>query len=117
MPLTGSGRKLPNARTYLAWECRLIGLSSLPPQGDKYVAEFSFFARAAALSVAEIVALTGAEPCEGADLSRRLTGIAPVDQAGADDLTFVAEAKFADALKSTRAGAVLTTERFASHAP
>ena len=28
--------------------------------------EFSFFARAAALSVAEIVALTGAEPCEGA---------------------------------------------------
>jgi UDP-3-O-[3-hydroxymyristoyl] glucosamine N-acyltransferase len=81
------------------------------------VAEFSFFARAAALSVAEIVALTGAEPCAGADLSRRLTGIAPVDQAGPDDLTFVAETKFADVLKSTHAGAVLTTERFASHAP
>jgi UDP-3-O-[3-hydroxymyristoyl] glucosamine N-acyltransferase len=80
------------------------------------VDEFSFFARAAALSVADIVALTGAEPCEGADLSRRLTGIAPVDQAGADDLTFVAETKFADALKSTQAGAVLTTERFTSHA-
>ena len=79
--------------------------------------EFSFFARTAALSVAEIVALTGAEPCEGADLARRLTGIAPVDQAGAEDLTFVAETKFADALKSTRAGAVFTTERFASYAP
>ena len=79
--------------------------------------EFSFFARAADFSVAEIAALTGAEPCEGADLSRRLTGIAPVDQAGADDLSFVAEAKFAAALKSTRAGAVLTSERFAPHAP
>jgi UDP-3-O-[3-hydroxymyristoyl] glucosamine N-acyltransferase len=79
--------------------------------------EFSFFACATDLSVAEIAALTGAEPCEGADLSRRLTGIAPVDQAGATDLTFVADAKFADALKTTQAGAVLTTERFARHAP
>src|SRR5471030_2581096 len=83
----------------------------------KALTEFSFFERAAALSVAEIAALTGAEPCEGADLSRRLTGIAAVDQAGADDLSFVAEAKFAAALKATRAGAVLTSERYAHHAP
>jgi UDP-3-O-[3-hydroxymyristoyl] glucosamine N-acyltransferase len=85
--------------------------------GGRNVTEFSFFARAANLSVAEIAALTGADPCEGADLSRRLTGIAPVDRAGADDLTFVAETKFAAALKSTRAGAVLTSERFVRHAP
>ena len=79
--------------------------------------EYSFFAHTANLSVADIAALTGAEPCEGADLSRRLTGIAPVDRAGADDLTFVAEAKFAAALKSTQAGAVLTSDRFLRHAP
>ena len=79
--------------------------------------EFSFFTRGADLSVAEIAELTGAEPCEGADLSRRLTGIAPVDRAGATDLTFVSETKFVAALRSTQAGAVLTTERFASHAP
>jgi UDP-3-O-[3-hydroxymyristoyl] glucosamine N-acyltransferase len=81
------------------------------------VTEYSFFAHSANLSVADIAALTGAEPCEGADLSRRLTGIAPVDRAGADDLTFVAEAKFAAALKSTQAGAVLTSDRFLRHAP
>jgi UDP-3-O-[3-hydroxymyristoyl] glucosamine N-acyltransferase len=81
------------------------------------VTEFSFFTHAANLSVAEIVSLTGAEPCEGADLSRRLTGIAPVDCAGAGDLTFVADSKFAAALSSTKAGAVLTSERFARHAP
>jgi UDP-3-O-[3-hydroxymyristoyl] glucosamine N-acyltransferase len=81
------------------------------------VTEFSFFERAANLSVAEIVSLTGAEPCEGADLSRRLTGVAPVDRAGAGDLTFVADSKFAAALASTKAGAVLTSERFARHVP
>ena len=79
--------------------------------------EFSFFERAAGFTVAEIASLTGAEPCDGADLSRRVTGIAPVDQATAADLTFVSETKFVASLQSTRAGAVLTTERFAHHAP
>jgi UDP-3-O-[3-hydroxymyristoyl] glucosamine N-acyltransferase len=81
------------------------------------VTEFSFFARDADFSVAEIAALTGAEPCEGADLSRRVSGIAPVDQATATDLTFVSETKFVAALRSTGAGIILTTERFARHAP
>ena len=79
--------------------------------------EFSFFARAADFSVAEIAALTGAEPCEGAESSRHITGVAPVDQATATDLTFVPETKFVAALQSTKAGAVLTAERFARHAP
>lgn len=86
------------------------------PEG-RDVTEFSFFARATDLSVAEIASLTGAEPREGADLSRRLTGIAPIDQAGAGDLSFISESKFTAALKSTQAGAVLTTERFAAYAP
>jgi UDP-3-O-[3-hydroxymyristoyl] glucosamine N-acyltransferase len=81
------------------------------------VTDFSFFSSSAGLSVAEIVLLTGAEPCEGADLSRRLTGIAPIDRACGNDLTFVKDAKFAPALAATEAGAVLTTERFARHAP
>jgi UDP-3-O-[3-hydroxymyristoyl] glucosamine N-acyltransferase len=79
--------------------------------------EFGFFTRSAGLSVAEIATLTGAEPCAGADLARRLTGIAPIDCAGADDLSFVADAKFALALPATKAGAVLTCDRFACHAP
>ncbi len=67
--------------------------------------------------MAEIAALTGAEPCEGADLSRRLTGIAPIDRACGHDLTFVKDTKFAVALAATGAGAVLTTERFSRQAP
>jgi UDP-3-O-[3-hydroxymyristoyl] glucosamine N-acyltransferase len=79
--------------------------------------EFSFFPSSAGLSVAEIASLTGAEPCDSADLNLRLIGIAPIDCAGATDLTFVMGAKFIDALAATGAGAVLTNERFAHHAP
>lgn len=79
--------------------------------------EFDFFPVSAGLSVAEIATMTGADPCEGADLSRRLTGIAPIDRAGATDLTFVKDAKFARALAATGAGAVLTSDRFARYAP
>jgi UDP-3-O-[3-hydroxymyristoyl] glucosamine N-acyltransferase len=81
------------------------------------VTEFSFFPVAAGLTVAEIVTLTGAKPCAGADLNRRVTGIAPVDGAEPGDLAFVSDNKFADALAATKAGAVLTSERFARHAP
>ena len=57
---------------------------------------FSFFAREASLSVAEIAALTGAEPCAGADLSRRLTGIAPdqVPKTALQAVTPAAKASF-----------------------
>lgn len=67
--------------------------------------------------MADIAALTGAKPHAGADLERRLTGIAPVEAAEPSDLAFVKDAKFARALAATKAGAVLTTERFARHAP
>ncbi len=89
----------------------------LPPEGVGVLTEFKFFSRAANLSVADIIALTGAEPPEGTDLSRRLTGIAPIDKAEAGDLSFVSETKFAGLLQSTRAGAVLTTAHFAQAAP
>jgi UDP-3-O-[3-hydroxymyristoyl] glucosamine N-acyltransferase len=79
--------------------------------------EFSFFEVTAGLSVADIAALTGAEPFTGADLNRRVTGIAPIDDAEPGDLAFIKDTKFAHALASTKAGAVLTCERFARHAP
>ena len=48
-----------------------------------------FFTRGVGLTVREIAALTGAEPRRGADLDRRVTGIAPLDRAGPRDLTFL----------------------------
>jgi UDP-3-O-[3-hydroxymyristoyl] glucosamine N-acyltransferase len=69
------------------------------------------------LTVGEIASLTGAVAREGTVLSHRITNIAPIDQAGPTDLTFIDNPKFAAALAITKAGAVLTTERFASHVP
>jgi UDP-3-O-[3-hydroxymyristoyl] glucosamine N-acyltransferase len=81
------------------------------------VTEGSFFSRLDGLSVAEIAALTGAELFAGADVARRLTGIAPIDRAGPTDLTFLSDAKFAAALTATEAGALFTDARFAPQAP
>src|ERR1700738_3953880 len=72
---------------------------------------------ARALNLAEIASLTGAVARGGTALSHRITGIAPIDHAGPGDLTFLDNPKSAAALATTEAGAVLTTERFASQVP
>jgi UDP-3-O-[3-hydroxymyristoyl] glucosamine N-acyltransferase len=69
------------------------------------------------LTLAEIVALTGAASRDGTALSHRVTGIAPIDQAGPGDLTFIDNPKFAPLLATTRAGAVLATDRFEPQVP
>src|SRR5712691_4233903 len=76
-----------------------------------------FFIRGRGLTVREIVALTGAEPRPGADLDRRITGVASLDRAAADDLVFLDKPKYADQLSTSGAGACLTTERYAERAP
>src|SRR5258708_6877544 len=76
-----------------------------------------FFNRGRGLSVREIAALTGAKPRPGADLDRRITGIAALDQAAPTDLAFLEKAKYAPQLSVSSAGACLTTERYAGRAP
>jgi UDP-3-O-[3-hydroxymyristoyl] glucosamine N-acyltransferase len=76
-----------------------------------------FFSRGRGLTVREIAALTGAAAQPGADLDRRITGIAALDRAAPDDLAFLDKPKFAAQLSATGAGACLTTERYAARAP
>jgi UDP-3-O-[3-hydroxymyristoyl] glucosamine N-acyltransferase len=81
------------------------------------MSEPQFFKRPSGLSVGEIAALTKATPRAGAQLDRRITNIAPLDRAGPHDLTFLDNAKYADALTATRAGACFVAARFESRAP
>jgi len=81
------------------------------------MADPQFFSAQSTLTVSEIAALTGAEPRAGADLGHRIRNVAPIDLAGPDDLSFVDNVKFAGALATTGAGAVLTTSRFEPQAP
>ncbi len=76
-----------------------------------------FYQRGPGLTVREIADLTGAAPQLGADLDRRITGIAALDYAAPDDLAFLDKPKYAPQLPATRAGACLTTERYADRAP
>ena len=79
--------------------------------------EPQFYKRPSGLTVAEIATLVKAEPGPGARLDRRITNIAPLDQAGPADLTFFDNSKYTEALTATHAGACLIGERFADRAP
>ena len=81
-----------------------------------------FFLRDMQLSLAELVALTGAKAPDGADLTPSVYGGAPFDEAEQGDLAYFDLAYFAhpkrlDLLETTNATACFITERFASRLP
>src|SRR5262249_51452256 len=76
-----------------------------------------FFKSRPGLTVRDIAALTGAEPRDGADLDRRIFGIAALDRATPRDLVFFDNAKYADQAGTTDAGACLTLERLGGSLP
>jgi UDP-3-O-[3-hydroxymyristoyl] glucosamine N-acyltransferase len=69
------------------------------------------------LTVREIAALTEARSHVGADLDRRITGIAALDRATPHDLTFYDSAKYSDQAATTAAGACLTLEQLSKNVP
>src|SRR6204780_3035301 len=77
----------------------------------------SFFDRPSGLTIAEIVALTGAETSDTTRLSHLIRDVAAIDHAGPTDLTFIESNKYVDPLATTHAGACLMPARFESRAP
>jgi len=77
----------------------------------------TFAAESCDLTIAEIAALTGSKLLSDAPPSGRIRNIAPLDTAGADEISFFENPKFAGDLVTTRAGACLTTPQLASAAP
>jgi len=76
-----------------------------------------FFDRPSALTIAQILSLTGAESSDPTIFSHLIADVAPIDRAGPTDLTFIDSSKYANALDATRAGACLMPRRFESQAP
>ena len=76
-----------------------------------------FFPRAGVVTLADIVALTRAVAPEGADLSRVLTGVGPLDRAGPSELTFLDNPKYAAEAGKTQAAACLVSPRHAARLP
>jgi len=74
-----------------------------------------FFQRGPGLTVREIAALAGAQARAGAQLDRRITGIAALDRATPNDLTFLDNFRYGGQAAVTSAGACLVTERLTGH--
>jgi UDP-3-O-[3-hydroxymyristoyl] glucosamine N-acyltransferase len=76
-----------------------------------------FFKRSGGLALREIASLVGGEPREGADLDRRISGIAPLDRAAPSELSFLDSPKYVQQAATTVAGACLTSQRFIDALP
>ncbi len=68
------------------------------------------------LTIAEIAKLTRSKLPEGEPPDRRIRNIAPLETAGAADISFLDNAKYLGELAVTRAGACLVAPRFAAAA-
>ncbi|HYF53442.1 MAG TPA: UDP-3-O-(3-hydroxymyristoyl)glucosamine N-acyltransferase [Salinarimonas sp.] len=76
-----------------------------------------FFPRTGALSLRDLAALTGTTLPEGADPDRLVEGVGPLETAGRDDVAYMDNPKYAEALTATGAGACLVSKRFAARVP
>jgi UDP-3-O-[3-hydroxymyristoyl] glucosamine N-acyltransferase len=81
------------------------------------LAKISFFPPAIAPALLEIAQWTGATLGPGADPERRIRDVAPLDEAGPDDLAFLDNPQYLDLFRSTRAGAAFVAPRYVGAAP
>jgi len=81
------------------------------------MADKRFFDRAGPFSISEIAERSGAEPAPGVNGNDILSDVSPLDTATADDLTFLDNTKYLDALADSRAGACIMHAKNADRAP
>jgi UDP-3-O-[3-hydroxymyristoyl] glucosamine N-acyltransferase len=76
-----------------------------------------FFPASRELTVGDIATLTRAKPRADTPLDRRIRNFAPLDRAGAGDVSFLDNRKYLGELATTRAGACLLAPQFELAAP
>ena len=81
------------------------------------MADPRFFDRAGPYSLDALAALSGARLCDPGDGERLFHDVAPLETAGPDDVTFLDNRKYTDALTRSRAGAAFIDERLIDRAP
>lgn len=81
------------------------------------MADPRFFERAGPHSLAALAALSGASLLDPGDGERLFRDVAPLETAGADDVTFLDNRKYLDAFTRSRAGAAFVDESAVGRAP
>jgi UDP-3-O-[3-hydroxymyristoyl] glucosamine N-acyltransferase len=76
-----------------------------------------FFPPIQPLALGEIAAIAATALPDGVDPDSRISGVAPLESAGPDDLAYMDNPKYADALAATGAKACLVSRRFAAKVP
>ncbi|HZL58161.1 MAG TPA: UDP-3-O-(3-hydroxymyristoyl)glucosamine N-acyltransferase [Stellaceae bacterium] len=81
------------------------------------MADLRFFRLTGPFTLGEIARRSGATPAAGADATRVLRDVAPLDQAEAQHLSFLDNRKYLPAFRATRAGACIVHPDLAAEAP
>jgi UDP-3-O-[3-hydroxymyristoyl] glucosamine N-acyltransferase len=81
------------------------------------MADPRFFHRAGPFSLEALASISGAELADPAVGGRTIEDVAPLETAGPNELTFLANLKYVEAFAASRAGAAFAAPRFASRAP
>lgn len=81
------------------------------------MSEPDFYPKPTPLSLGEVVALTGVRLGEGADPAKTVSGAAPLEAAGPEDLTFVTGPKYLAELQATRAAGCFCVPNLSTSVP
>jgi len=81
------------------------------------MADPRFFERAGPFTLGDLAARCGARLADPEQAGRVVVDVAPLDQAGSDQLAFLDNTKYADAFAATKAGACILHEKHAALAP
>jgi UDP-3-O-[3-hydroxymyristoyl] glucosamine N-acyltransferase len=81
------------------------------------MADPRFFQRTGPFSLDRLAGLTGARLRDPADGARLIADVAPLETAGADDLTFLDNRKYLEAFANSRAGAAIVEPGVVERAP
>lgn len=76
-----------------------------------------FFANKGPFTASELASATGATLPAGADATRKLNDVAPLDRAGAADVSFFDNSKYVEQFLGSDAGACFVRPKFADRAP
>jgi UDP-3-O-[3-hydroxymyristoyl] glucosamine N-acyltransferase len=82
-----------------------------PPPPAALMHDTPFFPKGSGLTLAEVAAMTGAALGDGVEATRRVTGIATLGEAGASDLSFFDNPRYAEAVSETGAACVVVAQK------
>ena len=76
-----------------------------------------FYTVAGPFTLGELAKITGADIAEGVNSDARYSDVAPLSEAGPDDISFLDNKKYVNDFTKTKAGAVIVHPDLASKAP